>query len=71
MTSEPDFPFQHTSRDELIQQVKELQIINANQRPEKVLQEAFEKINLLVMTIDQDGNIEYANESFLEVISWD
>lgn len=71
MTSEPDFPFQHTSRDELIQQVKELQIINANQRPEKVLQEAFEKINLLVMTIDQDGKIVYVNDSFLEVIGWE
>ena len=71
MTSEPDFPFQHTSRDELIQQVKELQIINANQRPEKVLQEAFEKISLLVMTIDQDGIIVYVNDSFLEVVGWE
>lgn len=71
MSQEHESTFQDTSRDELIQQVKELQHINANQRPEKILQEAFEKINLLVMTIDQDGLIVYANEAFLEVIGWE
>jgi PAS domain S-box-containing protein len=71
MSLEQDSPFQHSSKDELIQQVKELQIINANQRPEKILQEAFEKINLLVMTIDQDGLIVFTNEAFLEVIGWE
>ena len=71
MNLEQDLSFQHSSKDELIQQVKELQIINANQRPEKILQEAFEKINLLIMTIDQDGLIVYTNEAFLEVIGWE
>lgn len=71
MSLEQDSTFQHSSKDELIQQVKELQIIHANQRPEKILQEAFEKINLLVITIDQDGLIVYTNEAFLEVIGWE
>ena len=70
MSLEQDSTFQHSSKDELIHQVKDLQMINANQRPEKILQEAFEKINLLVITIDQDGLIVYTNEAFLEVIGW-
>jgi PAS domain S-box-containing protein len=68
MTPEHDHTFQHTSKDELITQIKELQQLNANQRPEKILQQAFEKINLLVLTIDQDGMIVFINDAFLDVI---
>ena len=71
MRLEQDTPFEDSSRDELIQRVKDLQLINANQQPEKILQEAFEKINLLVMTIDQDGVIVFTNEAFIEVIGWE
>lgn len=71
MSLDQDSPFAHSSRDELIQQVKELQLTNANQHPEKILQEAFDKINLLVMTIDQDGIIVYTNDAFIKVIGWE
>ena len=71
MNLDQDTTFEHASREDLIQLVKQLKIQNAKRSPEKILQEAFEKINLLVMTIDQDGIIVYANESFLSSIGWE
>jgi PAS domain S-box-containing protein len=71
MNSDQDSAFEDASREELIHLVKQLKVQNAEGRPEKILQKAFEKISLLVVTIDQDGIIMYANEAFLSSIGWD
>lgn len=59
------------SKDELIAEIQQLQQAVHSLQPEKILQQAFEQIQLPVITIDQDGIIQYCNPTFLQATGWD
>lgn len=59
------------SKDALIAEIQRLQTSILSFQPEKILQQAFEQINLPVITLDQDGIIQYCNHSFLQATGWD